>query len=144
MSVARRALQRLGAPPIIRLMQPSNLELVRNGFEAASRGDIAAVAALLDDDVYWGADGGGGCENRQQALRWMREGIARGVHVDLLEARELSDGRVLLLLQRTTPHEGEAEPPDPHAQILSFRGGKISQMLVYPTAEEARSAAGLA
>jgi ketosteroid isomerase-like protein len=125
-------------------MQPSNLELVRNGFEAASRGDVTAVAELLDDNVYWGADGGGGCENRQQTLRWMREGIARGVHVDLLDARELSDGRVVLLLQRTTPHDGEAELPDPHGQIISFRDGKITQMLVYPTAEEALSAAGLA
>jgi ketosteroid isomerase-like protein len=125
-------------------MQPSNLELVRSGFEAASRGDIDAIAGLLDDDVYWGADGGGGCENRQQTLRWMREGIARGVHVDLLDARELSDGRVVLLLQRTTPHDGEAELPDPHGQIISFRDGKITQMLVYPTAEEALSAAGLA
>jgi ketosteroid isomerase-like protein len=137
-------LQRLGAPPIIGLVQPSNAELVRSGFEAASRGDIAAVAALLDDNVYWGADGGGGCENRKQALRWMREGIARGVHVDLLETRELSDGRVLLLLQRTAPREGESERPDAHGQIVSFRDGKITQMLVYPTAEEALSAAGLA
>jgi ketosteroid isomerase-like protein len=125
-------------------MRSSNVELVRRGFEAASRGDIAAVAALLDDNVYWGADGGGGCENRQQALRWMRQGIGRGVHVDLLQARELSDGRVLLLLQRTTPHEGQADLPDPHGQILSLRDGKITQMLVYPTADEALSAAGLA
>jgi hypothetical protein len=129
---------------IIGSMQASNLELVRSGFEAAARGDIDAVAALLDDNVYWGADGGGGCENRQQALRWMREGIARGVRVELLDARELPDERVLLLLQRTTPRDGEAEPPEPHGQILSFRDGKISQMLVYPTAEEALSAAGVA
>ena len=122
-------------------MQPSNLELVRGGFKAASRGDIDAVAALLDDNVYWGADGGGGCQNRRQALQWMREGIARGVRVNLLEARELPDGRVLLLLQRTTPREGETELPDPHGQILSFRDGKITQMLVYPTAVEALSAA---
>jgi ketosteroid isomerase-like protein len=125
-------------------MQPSNLELVRSGFEAASRGDIDAIAGLLDDDVYWGADGGGGCENRQQALRWMREAVARGVHVDLLEARELPDERVLLVLQRTALRDGEAEPPDPHGQILSFRDGKITRMVVYPTAEEALSAAGLA
>jgi ketosteroid isomerase-like protein len=120
----------------------SNAEIVRRGFEAAARGDVDAVAALLDESVYWGApDRASGCQNRRQALRWMSEGIARGVHVNVVEARDLDDGRVLLSLQRTIPHEGESELPEPHGQIVSFRNGKITEMLVYPTAEEARSAA---
>jgi ketosteroid isomerase-like protein len=124
-------------------MPQGNAEIVRAGFEASSRGDIDAVAALLAEDVYWGAEGGGGCQDREQTLRWMREGIARGIRVDLVEARELPDGRVLLLLQRRTSPEAEAAPPPPHGQILSFRDGKIAEMVVYPTAEEALSAAGL-
>ncbi len=67
----------------------------------------------------------------------MSEGIARGIHVNVAEARELDDGRVLLSLQRTIPHDGENELPEPHGQIVSFRDGKITEMLVYPTAEEA-------
>jgi ketosteroid isomerase-like protein len=122
----------------------SNLELVRRGFDAASRGDIDAVAGLLHDDVRWhgAGDEDGGCQNRAQTLRWMREGISRGVRVELVGARELPDGRVLLRLQRTAPREGETEVPPPHAQILSFRDGKIAEMVVYPTAEEAAAAAG--
>lgn len=116
-------------------------ELVRQGFEAAARGDVGAVAALLDADVYWGAEGGGGCRNREQALRWMSDGIARGIEMRLLETRELPDGRVLVLLQRSAA-DGETEPPLPHAQIVSFGDGKIAEMLVYPTAEEALVAAG--
>lgn len=121
----------------------SNVELVRSGFEAASRGDVDAIAALLDENVYWGApDHESGCQNRNQALRWMSEGITRGIHVDLVDARELSDGRVLVLLQRNIPHEGDSQPPGPHGQLVSFRNGKIAEMLVYPTAEEALTAAG--
>ena len=126
-------------------MRESNAEIVRRGFEAAARGDVDTVAALLDENVYWGAPGHeGGCQNREQALRWMSEGIARGIHVDVVEARELTDGRVLLVLQRATPRDGESEPPDPHGQIVSFRDGKITEMVVYPTAEEALGAAGSA
>ena len=123
-------------------MPESNAETVRRGFEAAARGDVDAVAALLDENVYWGApDRESGCQNRHQALRWMSEGLARGINVNVVEARELDDGRVLLSLQRTIPHDGEGELPEPHGQIVSLRDGKITEMLVYPTAAEARSAA---
>jgi ketosteroid isomerase-like protein len=126
-------------------MADSNLELVRCGFEAAGRGDVDLVADLLAPDVYWGAPprgAEGGCQNRTQTLRWMREAISRGLRVELLDARALPDGRVLALLQRTVPDERETELPPPHGQILSFRDGKIAEMLVYPTAEEAIRAAG--
>jgi ketosteroid isomerase-like protein len=33
------------------------------------------------------------------------------------------------------------ELPSPHGQILTFRDGKIAEMVVYPTAEEALGAA---
>ena len=125
-----------------RIMGESNVELVRRGFEAAARGDLDAVAALLDEDVYWGAEGGGGCHDRKQALRWMRQAIAGGLTVAPLEARELPDGRMLIVLQRSG--SDEAEPAPPHAQLVSFRDGKISEILVYPTAEDALSAAGAA
>lgn len=125
-------------------MAESNAELVHRGFTAALAGDTAVVAALLDEDVRWhgAGDDEGGCQNRKQTLRWMSEAISRGVRVELLEARELPDGRVLLLLQRTLG-EDETELPLPHGQILSFRNGKIAEMVVYPIAAEALQAAGV-
>jgi hypothetical protein len=126
-------------------MDESSVDLVRRGFEAASRGEVDTIAELLAPDVYWGSADRGeyGCHDRQQALRWMRTAIARGRRVELLEARELRDGRVLVLLQRSAGAEGEAPPP-PHGQIVGLRDGRIAEMLVYPTAEEATAAAGLA
>ncbi|HEY1590291.1 MAG TPA: nuclear transport factor 2 family protein [Solirubrobacteraceae bacterium] len=117
--------------------------LVRGGFEAASRGDVDAIAGMLAPDVRWhgAGDDTGGCQNRKQALRWMREAIERGVAVELLDARELSGDRVALVLRRR-PSSDDPEPPRPHGEIISFRDGLITEMVVYPTVEEALAAAG--
>lgn len=116
---------------------------VRSGFDAASRGDLDSIAALLSPDVSWhgAGDDQGGCRNREQTLRWMREAIDRGIGVELLDARELPGDRVLVVLQRN-PDPGSAETPEPHAQIVSFREGLITEMVVYPTAGEAFAAVG--
>lgn len=126
-------------------MDATPLELVRSGFEAASRGDVDSISALLSPDVHWhgAGDDEGGCRNRKQALRWMREGLERGVRVELLEARELPGDRVLLVLQRQPDEESEpGDAPAPHGQIVTFRDGRIADMAVYPTADEAIAAAG--
>jgi SnoaL-like domain len=122
----------------------SNVELVRAGFASAMRGDVAALEAMLAPDVYWGAPGGrdGGCHNRTQAVHWMRAAIDRGVTLRLIDARELADGRVLTVLQRIAPLEGGDGPPPPHAQLVSFRDGQVTEMLFYPTPEGAEAAAG--
>jgi ketosteroid isomerase-like protein len=123
----------------------SRLDIVRDGFEAAARGDLAAVAALLDEDVTWHEAGydDAGCHNRAEALRWMSEGVARGVALTPVETRPLADGRVLILLQRGAPTDGDGVPPL-HGQILGFRGDKITEIVFFPTAEAALGAAGLA
>lgn len=127
-------------------MTDSNVELVRRGFDAAARGDIDAISGLLDADVRWhgAGDDQDGCHNRREALQFMRRALAEGVNVELLDAREARADRVLVILQRNLPRDGDTsgERPDPHGEILSFRDGKITEMVVYPTAQEAVSAAG--
>jgi len=127
-------------------MDRSNVELVRDGFGAVARGDVDAISAMLAPDVRWhgAGDDHGGCQNREQALHWMTAAIDRGIRVQLLEARALKNDRVLVLLQRSVPREGDpsGEPPSPHGQILTLRDGKITEMVAYPTAEEAAGAGG--
>lgn len=109
-----------------------NLDLVRRGWEAAVRGDVETVAGLLAEDVRWHAagDDSGGCQNRPEALQWMRAAIERGPAVEILEVQDLGENRVLVTLQR-----GGA--PEAHAQVVTIRHGKIAEMVVYPTPAEA-------
>lgn len=127
-------------------MSEHNVEVVRRGFDAAARGDIDAISGLLADDVRWhgAGDDQEGCHNRRQALQFMRRALAEGINVELLDAREARPDRVLVILQRNLPREADAsgERPEPHGEILTFRDGKITEMVVYPTAQEAVSAAG--
>jgi ketosteroid isomerase-like protein len=124
-------------------MAEDPLEQVRRGYEAAQRGDLDVIAAMLSPEVRWhgAGDDGGGCQNRKQTLKWMRKGLGRGARVDLLEARRLTGDRVLVLLRRREPGE-PGEAPEPHGQIIHFRDGLITDMVVYPTAAEALAAAG--
>lgn len=117
---------------------------MRHGYEAAARGDLDAIASMLSPDVRWHAAGDdhGGCQNRDQTVTWMREGLGRGVRVDLLEARALDGDRVLALLQRKVPVGDRDEQPPRHGQIVTFRDGLITEMVAYPSAEEALAAAG--
>ena len=126
-------------------MSEDSLELVRRGYEAAERGDLDAIAAMLSPDVRWhgAGDDEGGCQSRKQTLTWMRRSLGRGARVDLLEARRLTGDRVLVLLGRREPTEadGAGGPAPPHGQIVHFRDGLITDMVVYPTADEALAAA---
>jgi ketosteroid isomerase-like protein len=118
-------------------MSQRNVELVRRGFEVASRGALEPVRELLAPDVRWYAAGhaDAGCQNREQALGWMGEALRRGIGVDLIDTRVIDDDRVLVVLRRR-PHPQDADPP-PHAQILTFRDGKVIEMVVYPSPEDA-------
>ena len=97
---------------------------------------------LLDADVRWhgAGDADGGCQNREQAMVWMTEAIRQGITVELIDARAIDESRVLVLLHRR-PDPPNSDPPAPHGQLLSFRDGKVVEMVVYPTAEEAVAAA---
>ena len=126
--------------------QLDHVEAVRNAFAAALRGDIDAVSGLLADDVRWhgaGGDPSWGCTSRQEALVWIGETIARGVRVEVLDVRALDENRVLVLLQRNERRDGDpdAELPSPHGQIVTFRGDKVSEILVYPSEDDALGAA---
>lgn len=125
--------------------QGDHVAAVRRGFEAALDGDLAALHELLADDVRWHAAGdeGGGCQNRDQAMVWIGETVARGIKAELLDVRALDDNRVLVLLQRNRRRDGDPtdEPPAPHGQIVTFSEGKVTEIVVYPDDDAAFEAA---
>jgi len=73
-------------------MAQSNVELARRGYEAALRGDLDAIREFLHPDVKWhGGDpsAAGACQNREQALEFIRRARGRrgiGELVEIVDA----------------------------------------------------------
>jgi ketosteroid isomerase-like protein len=121
-----------------------HVQAVEDAFSAALSGDVEAVSHLLAEDVRWygaGGDPDSGCTNREQALGWIGETIARGIRAKVLDVRQLDADRVLIRLQRLAPDDGD-ETPDPHAQLVTFRGDKVAEIVVYPSEADALAAVG--
>jgi ketosteroid isomerase-like protein len=124
-------------------MAAGDLELLRRAWDAFACGDLEAVAEILHPDVRWyGAgerDEPGGCHNRGEALAFIRGALDDGVTSELLDLREAGD-RVVVILRTHAPVEwGEARGP--HGEIVTVRDGKVVEMVVYPTVDEALAAA---
>ncbi|MBV8217390.1 MAG: nuclear transport factor 2 family protein [Solirubrobacterales bacterium] len=122
-------------------MTDSNVELVRRGYEAVLRGDLDTLGEILDPDVKWHAGNpSDGCQNRKQALGWMRQnwmrrGAPPGELVDVLDGGD----RVVVIMRRT----GDDGDPELVANLTTFRDGKVVEMVHYPNPDDARAAAGL-
>ena len=123
-------------------MTESNLELARRGYEAVVRGDLDIIRELLDPDVKWhGGDPSSGCQNRKQALDWMRRAQRRRGRppAELIELVDAGD-KVVVIMQPAP--EGD-EPAAPVANLTTFRDGKVIEMVHYPNPEDALAAAGV-
>ena len=113
-------------------MAESNAELARRGFAAALRGDFDAIRELLDPDVKWhGGDPTaiGSCQNRDQALAFMKRGLELTPPIELVDVVEAGDKVVVIL------------GPEPRANVTTFRDGKVVEMVHYPDVDEALAAA---
>ena len=116
----------------------TNVELARRGFEAAARGDLETVAAMLDPDVKWHAGdptAEGACRSRREALEWLRRALADGVGelVDVVGGGE----RVVVILRARAEHD---EPAPLRANLTTFRDGKVVEMVHYPNPDDALAA----
>lgn len=127
-------------------MTASDVQLVRGAWDAFSRGDLAAAAAVLAPGVRWhGADdpdNEGGCRSRDEAVAFIERSLADGITATLLDIHDAGD-RLVAVIQARTPREWE-QPPDLHGEVITVRDGKVTDMVVYATVEEALGAVGLA
>ena len=122
-------------------MSAELVETARRGYEAARRGDLDTMRELLDPDVKWygaGASTDSGCQNRKQALQWMGRGRRQGPIGELVDVIDAGE-RVVVIMRRT----GENGQPELVANLTTFRGGKVIEMVHYPDPDEARRAAGV-
>jgi len=130
-----------GRAKISRMAQ-SNVELARHGYEAARRGDLETIREFLHTDVGWhGGDPSapGACQNREQALAFMRRARGRrgvGELVDIVDAGE----KVVVIMR---PPSEAGEPAALSANLTTFRDGKAVEMVHYANPEDALAAAGV-
>jgi ketosteroid isomerase-like protein len=115
-----------------------NVELARRGFDAAMRGDFETIAEMLDPNVKWhGGDptAEGSCQNRDQALRFMRQSeTIGGGRVELVNVVGIGD-KVVVIIRPLTGGDG------PAANLTTFRDGKVVEMVHYADPEDALAAA---
>ena len=121
-------------------MAESNVELARQGFEAALRGDLDAIGSLLDPEVKWhGGDASapGACRNREQALEVMTRARDRLGNVELVDV--VGVGKKVVVIMR--PPSAEGGQARAVANLSTFRDGKVVEMVHYPDPDEALAAA---
>ena len=123
-------------------MSNANVEAARRGYAAVARGDFEAVRELLDPDVKWHAGDPtaiGACQNREQALRFMRRPERPRPLGELVDVIDAGD-RVVVIMRPPGPD------PEPglQANLTTFRDGKVVEMVHYPDPRAALAAAGVA
>ena len=122
-------------------MGEPNVETARRGFEAALRGDLGAIGELLDPNVTWhGGDPAapGACRDRDQALTFMRQSSAlRDGGIELVDVVGADEKVVVIMRPRS---EGD-EPAAAVANLVTFRDGKVVEMVHYPSVDDALAAA---
>ena len=112
--------------------------LARRGYDAVRRGDFDTVREFLDPEVKWhGGNPAEGCQNRSQALTWMRR-RDRGPIGELVDV--IAAGDKVVVIMRRTDDEGQ---PELVANLTTFRNGKVVEMVHYDDPDDARRAAGL-
>jgi ketosteroid isomerase-like protein len=134
-------------------MSQENVEVVRRVYEAAARGDTAAVFALYDPDIEWDASRtsrgvmtGRVVHGRDALLKWLREWYEVWETIDddlegLIEAND--DTIISIMVQRGRGRASGVEVEDRLATVWTISEGKVTRVVWFPTEEEARQAVGL-
>jgi ketosteroid isomerase-like protein len=123
-------------------MTETNSELARRGYEAALRGDLAVIREILNTDVKWhGGDSSapGSCQNREQALEFVRRARSRRGVGELIDVVDAGDKVVVIM----RPPSEEGEQGALSANLTTFRDGKVIETVHYPNPEDALAAAGV-
>jgi ketosteroid isomerase-like protein len=134
-------------------MSRGNVEIVQAVFDAAARGDTAAVMALYDADIEWdasrtqrGAMAGRVARGQAALLAWLHDwyGAWEAVDDDLKELIEAGDQTVIsIMVQRGRGRASGVEVEDRLGTVWTIRDGKVVRAVWFPSPEEALEAVEL-
>jgi ketosteroid isomerase-like protein len=134
-------------------MSQENVEIVRKVFDAAARGDAAAVFDLYDPYIVWdatrterGAVGGKVVQGREDLLKWLREWYEPWETVDdiLEELIDAGQQRVVsIMVQRGRGRASGIEVENRMGAVWTLQDDKIIRAVWFPSREEALEAVGL-
>jgi uncharacterized protein len=127
---------------------PSNLEVVRAGYEALASGDVEAMLELMDPQVEFvnpdsAMEGGTrtGIEGVRTAMGAMQE-MFEGYSVEAKEFIEVGEEVVVIATERGRGRSSGAPLEQETAHVFSVRGGRITRFRWFHDREEALAAAG--
>ena len=132
-------------------MSEENVEMIRQGYAAFARGDVAFILGLMDDAVDWTPAiapllGVGPVHGKQALEHFLTVDIAEGF-VDFnaapVSVEDCGDA-VLVQVHYSGAGKSSGAPVDLEAfGLFKFRDGKVVEFRDYETKAEALEAAGL-
>ena len=117
-----------------------NTRLAQSAYEAFGRGDIAALSALMADDVEWvnpgdpAADPNAGTFNGKEAVLGWFGGLASTLDFTTFEPREFiaQNDKVVTLVYAESTARGTGRPLLNHeAHVWTVRDGKLARFQNY-------------
>jgi ketosteroid isomerase-like protein len=117
-----------------------NTRVVQSAYEAFGRGDIAALAEVMADDIEWVDPGdpdddpnAGMFKGKDAVLGWFG-GVASTLDYTMFEPREFvaqDDKVVALVYSEATVRDTGRAFVNPEAHVWTFRDGKIARFQSY-------------
>jgi ketosteroid isomerase-like protein len=108
-----------------------HVQLVRDTWDALSRGDLSPLETVLAPDAKWRAveDGAGGCENRGQIIHVMTENLGGRLSGHIDDAFEVGD-RVVVAFRPDYEQDEWEWPLDNGIRyvVVSVDGDRITEM----------------
>jgi uncharacterized protein len=107
-----------------------NAAVIRSVYEALGKGDMAAVAALLDDDITW-YESTAGLEGvyrgRDQVLAFLGQVFQQaGMQMSVAIHDILANDDHAVILHESTITVGDRSHTGQYADVYHLRGGKIT------------------
>jgi len=118
-------------------MAHPNEDLLRRGYEAFGKGDMATIAGLFADDIVWHAPGNsplsGDFKGRDSVLALFAKGAELSGGTLKVEVHDIlaNDEHGVALVRNTAQRGGKSL--DNHAvQVFHIRGGKVVETWFHP------------